>query len=206
MATSLYTSELQDLIKHYKHRREAWEDIFASHEFRDLCKPIIEKYKYYDSFVDHHYEQDLKLLKERFHKDESSIKFYWIGINPCETMKDLSKEKVKNIYRIFRDKIHKTPWMRTCAWTVEAHTAEGYRPHIHFLLADTSVRQSRVIDTLARLFKCAKNMIDVKTFNYDFNKKLNYIKGIKKEEKQHLVKLDNEMKIELDIPLFIDSL
>lgn len=206
MATSLYTSELQDLIKHYKHLREAWEDVFTSQVFKDRCEPIIDKYKTHDSFVDHLYEQDLKALKERFHKDESSIKFYWIGINPCETTKDLEKEKVKVIYNKFRDKIHRTAWMRDSAWTVEAHTAEGYRPHIHFLLANTSVRQSRVIDTLSRLFKCPKNMIDVKTYNYDFTKKLNYIKGIKKEEKQHLVQLDNDMKIELDIPLFINNL
>lgn len=141
-------------------------------------------------------ESDIKNL-EIAHSKASGRTHHWIGINPPSnkyTLLELANamQDVTAKYKMFE--------VGHFSYTLEQNTTNGVRPHIHLFLV-SSVRPTRIIETLAKFFKVAKNSIEIKTYRKDllWNEHLSYINGDKKSEKMEYVSADNLDKFNLGI-------
>lgn len=125
-------------------------------------------------------------------------KYLWIGINPppgAYTMLELYNKTV--------EATEKYKMLREHAWTIEANTDGGYRPHVHMMIPK-SVRPARVVEQLSKIYKVKANSIECKD-GYSYEEHLKYIKGEKKNEKILNVEKDIVERNELGIPNFILS-
>jgi len=138
-------------------------------------------------------QAELKLLENKYSEylpKRDIAKYMWIGINP-------KYDDMKSLY----DKLQTLPLGDYTA-TVEGHTKEGYRPHIHMLLI-THHKPYRIIDKLAAHFKCEKNFIEAKNYTKYYDEKMNYLKGEKIDEKKVYVEKDIKERDESGIPHLI---
>ena len=199
MATSLYTSKLQDLIKFYNTYENNLRDGGFTPQEDDKFQSIPE-------FIKWMYDYDLEQLKIRFNKigNTDNTKYKWIGINPYPTNTE-ERNTLYTLYKTLKHKIDTTQWLQNSAFCIEAHTAGGFRPHIHLILI-TTVRPARIISTLAKLFQCKPNMIQVDSLSFGIRDKLRYVNGEKAEAKLTLVKQDQDLRDALKIPHIISNL
>eukprot|EP01052_Picozoa_sp_SAG31_P043069 SAG31_NODE_7058_length_1800_cov_122.113463_1_plen_199_part_00 len=196
---SLYQRELQDNVKYYK-------------EFEDNLKNIGWKpdedspHETLEDFIKWMYDDSERKIKERWNKAENK-KYKWIGINPYPLIENIEEceLKIKQLYNLLKSKCITTCWLQQCAWTVEAFTESGMRPHIHMIVI-TNVRPSRIIEQFSKTFKCEKNMIEVNSMTFGYEDKLKYLNGIKKETKMPLVLNDKELRDKLEIPHIYNTL
>lgn len=142
-------------------------------------------------------ECELNRLERRYEIytcPEDPSRYMWVGINPdIRIFPSISAlyERLKLLN------------MRYYA-VVEAHTESGYRPHIHLILF-THQKPHRVIDKLSKHFECSKNFVEAKNFTKFYSEKLNYLKGIKRPEKEALVLNDKMERHKANIPDFIKN-
>lgn len=107
----------------------------------------------------------------------------WIGINPPPGQYTMVK-----LCQMTQGIVKKYKWLEHNAWCVEAHTAGGYRPHIHLMVSyDTNkVKPVRVIQMLSNSYKVEKPSIDCKTYLHGnlHGEHMDYIMGLKSDEKK----------------------
>jgi len=107
----------------------------------------------------------------------------WIGINPPPGQYTMEK-----LCQTTKAVVKKYKWLEDNAWCVEAHTAGGYRPHIHLMVAynKNKVRPVRVIQMLSTSYKIEKHSIECKTYLNGnlYGEHMDYIIGMKKEGKK----------------------
>jgi len=134
---------------------------------------------------------------------------YWVGINPLPKTDDLDSSLLLPLFSkmeqcVRRHKMFKKGYL----YCIEAHTNEGFRPHIHLLLSDTTPKQSRVIETLAKSFNCEKHFIQVKKFTDGvmYPEHIKYIKGDKQESKEQFVQNDLKFLSEYNIPKYLGTI
>jgi len=80
-----------------------------------------------------------------------------------------------------------------------------FHPHIHLLIKTTKkLDKKRIIQKLSSKFNVARNFIDYKTGNnkHLFNKRVNYIKGIKSSLKNAQINADQKFRDEKNIKDF----
>lgn len=140
------------------------------------------------------YQSECKILYETYkeHLPVQEQKFMWIGINPdFKSMKDLYTKL-------------KTLPLGNYTATVEGHTEKGYRPHIHMLLI-TQHKPYRVIEKISKHFSCATNFVEAKNMNKYYEEKMNYLKGIKIDEKKLYVEKDIKERDSSGIPHLVSK-
>lgn len=118
--------------------------------------------------------------------------YLWLGINPppgAYTMLEL--------YNKTQQAIQKYKMLQEHAWTIEAHTDNGYRPHIHMIIPG-GTKPNRVITLLAKHYNIENQSIECKT-GHSYEEHIKYIKGEKKKEKVLNVEKDIEERKSLDI-------
>jgi len=123
----------------------------------------------------------------------------WIGINPPPGQYTMVK-----LCQMTIGIVKKYKWAEDNAWCVEAHTAGGYRPHIHLMVSynRNKVRPNRVIQMLSTSYKVEKHSIQCKTYlNGNLHgEHMDYIMGLKSDEKKDDVLSDiserNSLKIQ----------
>lgn len=134
---------------------------------------------------------------------------YWVGINPLPKTDDPDSSLLLPLFSkmeqcVRRHKMFKKGYL----YCIEAHTNEGFRPHIHLLLSDTTPKQSRVIEILAKTFNCEKHFIQVKKFTDGvmYPEHIKYIKGDKQESKEQFVTNDLKFLSEYNIPKYLGTI
>lgn len=134
---------------------------------------------------------------------------YWIGINslPVQETSDPSVllplfQKMEQTIR--RHKMFKKGYL----YCLEAHTNEGFRPHIHLMINDTTPKQSRIIETLAKSFNCEKHFIQVKKFTDGvlYPEHVKYLKGEKQDSKIEFVQNDEKILSQYNIPKYLGTI
>ncbi len=126
----------------------------------------------------------------------------WIGINPPPNTTTL-----KELWERTLVALQKYKCLATHACCAEAHTSNGYRPHIH-LLAITNEKPNRLITALANHFKLDKQSIECKAHHKGvlFGEHYDYIMGSKKTSKMKDVDLDVLERAKFDIPDFLQNI
>lgn len=124
----------------------------------------------------------------------------WIGIDPSGTTLETLWEKTKNLGGRYCFTISDN-----MAFSVEQNTKNGIRPHVHMMIRGViNQRPAYIAKRLAEYYDCAPNFIDVKHYRRKqlYEEHLNYIQGIKQEEKMPQVQLDIIDREALGIPHF----
>ena len=143
-------------------------------------------------------EAELRILEEKYGK-KIGRKHMWVGINPqCKDMKEC--------YDIMIKMTEKHSYFDKSLWCVEAYTEKGYRPHIH-LMMETKAKPHRIIETIAKNFKCSKNFIECKNYKNDilYKEHTDYIQGYKTDNKLEYVDSDRKERIQEGIPQYINN-
>lgn len=143
-------------------------------------------------------DAELRILEEKYGK-KVGRKHMWIGINPqCKDMKECYDTMIKMI--------EKHSYFDKSLWCVEAHTEKGYRPHIH-LMIETKAKPHRIIETIAKNFKCSKNFVECKNYKNDilYNEHVQYILGNKTDNKLQFVDADKKEREDEGIPHYINN-
>lgn len=130
--------------------------------------------------------------------DPQDKKYLWIGINPPP-----DTVTFKSLYEKTIAATNKFKWLKDHAFTIEANTDNGYRPHVHMMIPKC-VKPNRVIKLLSGYYKVETNSIECKA-GYCYNEHLRYILGEKKNEKKTNVEKDIVERNELGIPDYILS-
>ena len=119
----------------------------------------------------------------------------WIGINP-----DPSNSDLESLASRTAELVSKYKMFAEYAYSVEQHTYNGIRPHVHMLIHDTPKRH-RVRETISKHFDISQNFVETQTFrrNYMYDEHIAYIKGYKKEEKQAYIQADKIDREQLGI-------
>lgn len=151
------------------------------------------------------YNQRIKKISEKY-ESFSGKSHLWVGINPPQ-----EKYTLIELYQHMQEVTNRPKiafFREGYMWSIEQNTSGGVRPHIHLMLLDTKVKPSRVIETLAKSFDLAKNSIECKRHFADhlYNVHIDYIKGIKTEEKDENVKKDKQDRETLGIPDYINNI
>lgn len=132
-----------------------------------------------------------------FPKEPLKGTFKWIGINPYEQGQGSIKDLFKKLQKLK---------FENYMCNVEAHTENGYRPHIHMIYLG-NIRPVRIIEKLSKHFGCGKNFIEISSLNIKYlDEKKKYIKGEKTESKMEYVLKDKEEREKNNIPDFIENL
>ena len=134
---------------------------------------------------------------------------YWVGINPLPKTDEPDSSLLLPLFSKMEQCVRRHKMFnKGYLYCLEAHTNEGFRPHIHLVITDTKVKQSRVIETLAKSFNCDKHFIQVKKFTDGvmYPEHLKYIKGEKQDSKEELVENDLKILTGLNIPKYIGTI
>lgn len=145
------------------------------------------------------YKQRIQKINDKFDSMQGK-NHLWVGINPPP-----DKYTLKQLYEKMDDVIHRpkiTFFREGSLWCIEQNTKGGIRPHIHLMLLDNKVKPSRVIETLAKVFDLEKNSIECKRLfsNHMYNEHIDYIQGVKRDDKREYVDQDIADRLDLDIP------
>lgn len=101
-----------------------------------------------------------------------------------------------------RDKLEnmKFQWMTLASARIELHSTDGTKNH-HVHILSTQVNKHRAIRDLSRYFKVNKENVDVKNGEKCelYDKRSNYIQGIKQDKKSEAIELDRKVLDDLDI-------
>ncbi len=142
-------------------------------------------------------KKSLEIAKDNIVPKKKS--YLWLGINPppgAYTMLELHNKT--------SEAINKYKMLTEHAWTVEAHTENGYRPHVHMMIP-TGTRPARVVELLAKHYNTKNQSIECKA-GHSYEEHLKYIKGDKKNEKISNVEKDVEERKSLHIQNYYLSL
>lgn len=101
-----------------------------------------------------------------------------------------------------RDKLEnmKFQWMTLASARIELHSTDGTKNH-HVHILSTQVNKHMAIRDLSRYFKVNKENVDIKNGEKCelYDKRSNYIQGIKQEKKSEAIELDRKVLDDLDI-------
>ena len=160
-----------------------------------------------DAFIITQTKKTLVNLKEQVYGKSTNLppnerSHLWIGIDPPPNTITL-----KELWTRTLSALRKYKWLATHACCAEAHTKNGYRPHIH-LLAITSEKPGRVIAALANHFSLKKNSIECKAHHrgHLFGEHYDYIIGKKLTEKMKEVDLDTLERKKHEIPDYLQNI
>ena len=139
------------------------------------------------------FQTELRKLDREYDKylPKPAKKYMWIGINPqyktmLELYNDLKKLKLDKYV--------------AC---VEAHTEQGYRPHIHMLYTGHH-KPYRIIEKLSKHFNCKTNFIEAKNYTKYYDEKISYIRGEKTDDKIQYVEKDKIERKKDNIPDYVE--
>lgn len=187
---TLYLGEKRTIVERYLRTKEFYHELKQNTELKHNENYDPDKF-WLDSF-----NREIELLDIKYGLGkENPTKYSWVGINPSPEV----YKTMRNLY----ERLEELPLTNYYA-CVEGHTKEGYRPHIHMILF-THHKPYRMIEKLAKHFKCEKNFIQYKNMTQFYNEKMDYIKGIKTDEKEEFVNLDIEERDFSNIPHFIEK-
>lgn len=143
-------------------------------------------------------ETELKLLEEKYGMKVGK-KHMWVGINP-------QTKDMKECYDITIKMLEKHNYFEKVLWCVEAHTDQGYRPHVHMMI-ETKAKPHRIIETISKNFKCSKNFVECKNYKNGvlYNEHIQYIQGNKTDNKLENVERDRQERNEEKIPHYINN-
>ncbi len=139
--------------------------------------------------------KQLGMKYDKYLKKEEPNKHRWIQISPDPIRFKTMLELYKHFSQINLDDF---------IGCVEAHTENGYRPHIHMMLFDMHTRPNRIIKKLSNYFECKENFIHCK-ISTDFKRNYEYINGNKCNEKKCFVDSDKSERERDGIPHVIDK-
>ena len=188
----LFNSEKRNLVERYMRMKDFYWTLKHDTSLRD--NPEYDP----DAFWLNSFNTELELLKKKhgISDKDNPTKYSWVGISPDPT--------VYSTMSALYERLLELPLNNYIA-SVEAYTKEGYRPHIHMILF-THHKPYRVIDKLAKHFKCEKNFVNCKNMTQFYDEKLSYIRGDKDEiGKQQYVIQDREEREREGIPHVIEK-
>lgn len=151
------------------------------------------------------YKNRIQKITDKFESMQGK-NHLWVGINPPP-----DKYTMKQLYEKMDDVVHRpkiTFFREGYLWNIEQNTKGGIRPHIHLMLLDNKVKPSRVIETLAKVFDLEKNSVECKRLfsNHMYNEHIDYLHGVKRDEKSDDVAKDIVDRLDLDIPDYIGEI
>lgn len=198
----LWTQEKKRLIEENDHIFNNFIEIIGPDKYKEMYDETIEQARL------KHLKRSLEIAYNKIYEADKpnleDISHLWICIQFSNSLKI---ESLKDIYERMEQMTNKYKWCSKHAYTLECHTDKGYRPHIH-LMAITKERPNKVITRIAKYYDIEPNFVHCKAFHKGqlYGEHLDYILGDKKEEKQSNVKNDNDLKINLGIPLFTQNI
>lgn len=158
-----------------------------------------------EDFITKHLTKSLTILKKKHYpkleESPAASSHAWIGINPPHGI------TIVELYQLTEQLVNKYKWASCHAYCVEAHTDNGYRPHIHMMVR-TKEKPYRLISHISKHFSVAPNFIECKTFHKGvlFGEHYDYITGHKTDHKNSNVKADQEERETLGIPQFVQNI
>lgn len=189
-----YIIEKNKMLNEVSHLRENFQEMWGEEKFKELFNQTL------DEFIFDTIKKSDAILRSRFIKPppDNEATHVWIGINPPPNTTTLTELWEKTM-----DAVHKYKWLEKSAYTVEANTSNGYRPHVH-LMAVTKEKAYRIIQILSKYYNVEPNSIEAKPYHRGllYEEHIKYIKGIKTSEKQENVNQDIEERETLEIPNF----
>lgn len=187
-----YHIEKTKMLNEVSHLRDNFQEMWGEEKFKELFSQTL------DEFIADTIKKSDAILKKRFIKPtpDNEATHAWIGINP-----PLNTITLRELYEKTEEAVHKYKWLQKSGYVVEAHTNNGYRPHVH-LLAVTKEKAYRIIQILSKYYNVESNSIECKIYHHGilYEEHINYIKGLKTSEKEELVELDKEVRENANIP------
>jgi len=222
---ALYNLEKKKLVEDFDRWRGWWRELEPY--MRSPMRPLSD----YQGNIIGYEEKEEHLLTPEWDADAEHLKFFkqsmeklnlkynfkdlsadrlnhmWVMISPDPIIKYkymFEEKETKNTIKLLYQKLKALNIKEKYIATVEAHTKEGYRPHIHMILYSNQ-RPNRIIDKFSKYFNCEKNFIECKTsYNHSIN--LKYLKGDKQDEKKEYVEADRVEREQNQIPHLIEKL
>lgn len=100
-------------------------------------------------------------------------------------------------------------WFINYHFSIEFNVESGIVPHAHIVLADVDKRKDKLNkkkDQLVKYFDTPDNMVYKEEIDFQhFRNKVNYIKGLKTEDKQHLIDLDNKSREKYNLDVYYNG-
>lgn len=161
---------------------------------------MIEDFKFLDNLEANGNKEAYNLVLARMKKADEGAKpppsksVAFVGINP-----PIGQYSMKELYNLAVDKYPYKDYIMV----VEQNTKGGVRPHLHISHSvSDNTRKNHVISRLANIFKVEKVCInvDVSRSFVVISRRLKYIRGEKKEEKQDDVEKDIKDRNNFNIP------
>lgn len=190
-----------------KHRLDEME------KFRDNLNNIFPNFEKHfneslDDFIINQTKKTLSILKTQVYglpkppAPPNERTHLWIGVNPPPKTVSLDNLWVKASLAVLKYK-----WLKCHAYCIEAHTKNGYRPHLH-IMAVSDEKPNRVISALANHFCLDKQSIECKAHHkgHLFGEHYDYIIGAKADAKMKDVDLDILERKKYDIPNYIQNI
>jgi len=199
-----YTKEKQQCVDKYL-RLKPWYEGDLQRTVRttkpdSLPDPITERSSWSGTvFWESCFKAELNKIEQQYSTllaPKDAIRFMWVGIDPDITI-------YPNMLSLF-NRLKELSSRFNFQAVVEAHTENGYRPHIHMILF-TKDRPNRIVSTFSKFFKCKPNFIEAKNMKQFYQEKLEYIKGNKTASKLKYVEADKKERKDLGILDLIDS-
>lgn len=163
----------------------------------------------YDFTIDAYFQKQVEGALYHFEKryalpDEpmSNRNHHWIGINPPPDSISL-----KELYSLTDRATKKYKFLSKYAYVAEAHTENGFRPHIH-MMAITDEKPNRVITALANHYAVERSSIHCKAFKkgHLFGEHYDYITNLKTDSKDMYVQADINERNANDITHFSSNI
>jgi len=177
------------------------------HPLTDLCKcDRCETLAFMKANVEKYFSD--KSIKEKTSATDFFYKHYKLKVNLNIPIKEdiphhfitisLPSEQIKEETNLI-DKIQKIKYCQTDTLGVFE-----YHPHfhIHILIKHKYMNKFNLIKSFAKKFDIKHNFVDVK-FSKDpelYDKRVQYIYGIKQQDKKHLVEIDKKIKMNENLP------
>lgn len=198
--TIVYNREKKRVLDDMDKLRDNLKELQSEEIFFDLFEQTI------DEFIADQTLKAVTNLKDKYYPkvvippNEST--HLWIGINPPR-----KTYTILELDQLMASATIKYKFLEKHAYTLEAHTDGGYRPHIH-AMALTNAKPGRVITALSNHFKVDKPSIECKAFHkgYLFGEHYDYITGQKVQEKKTNVSADISEKEALGISNFVQNI
>ncbi|WP_445775548.1 hypothetical protein, partial [Shewanella sp.] len=169
----VYNREKKRILDEMDKLRDNLKELQPEEKFFDLFSQSI------DDFIAEQSIKTLKNLKNKYYKKlevaPAEGTHLWIGINPPPR-----KYTLLELDQLMANAIMKYKFLDKHAYTIEAHTDNGYRPHIH-LMTTSNDKPNRVITALSNHFKVDKPSIECKAYHKGllFGEHYDYITGQK---------------------------
>ena len=211
---ALYNLEKKKLVEDFDRYRGWWRELEPY--MRSKVRPVSD----FQGNIIGYEDKEEHLLTPEWDADAEHLKFFKQSMEKLiikYNFKDLSGDRLKHMWVMISPDPKKYTSIEHLFLhlgdmkisekyiaTVEAHTKEGYRPHIHMILYSNR-RPNRIVAQFSKHFDCKTNFIECKTsYNHSIN--LKYLNGDKQDEKKEYVEADRVERENNSIPHLIEKL